>query len=219
MSMIVDNGDVNGDYCYMNSSNGYFIDNQNLIDYINKIDDFSTNIYLKKNNGLPDVVDIDDMSPASALNQYCNMEYNNVYHNFQSNGNIYTSKRSSVSTLTSPSVTSTNYKGCSLFIPIHKQIKYSDLSKTQSRAVRRASYVMNSHIKLVANKTWYYVILEYFLKFKDMKEVVSEMDIIIDSSTQEIIRQNKCQMRFLVKLVSIFKYQILVTNVINWSMF
>ena len=34
-----------------------------------------------------------------------------------------------------------------------------------------------------------------------MKEVVSEMDIITTLSTQEIISQNKCQMRFLDKLV------------------
>ena len=46
------------------------------------------------------------------------------------------------------------------------------------------------------------MILEYFLKYKAMKEVVSEMDIITNSSTQDILRQNKCQMRFLNKLVS-----------------
>ena len=34
-----------------------------------------------------------------------------------------------------------------------------------------------------------------------MKEVVSGMDISITSSTQEMIRQNKCQMSFLGKLV------------------
>ena len=43
--------------------------------------------------------------------------------------------------------------------------------------------------------------MEYFLKDKDKKEVVSEMDIIITLSAQEIIRQNKCQMRFLDKLL------------------
>ena len=61
----------------------------------------------------------------------------------------------------SPSATSTNYKGCSLFITIQNKTKYSDLSKTQSRAVRRASDVIKLQIKLVANKTWYSVILEY----------------------------------------------------------
>ena len=51
-----------------------------------------------------------------------------------------------------------------------------------------ASDVMKSKIKLSSHKTWYSVILEYLLKDKAMKEVVSAMDIIITSSTQEIIR-------------------------------
>ena len=97
------------------------------------------------------------------------MEYNNEHHNVHSNGKISTSNNSSVSTLTLPSVTSKNFEGCSLFNLIHENIKYSDYSKTQSRAVRRASNTMNSHIKLLANKTWHYVILEYLLKDKYMK--------------------------------------------------
>ena len=51
-----------------------------------------------------------------------------------------------------------------------------------------------------------------------MKEVVLEMDIIITSSTQEVIRHNKCQMRFLDKLV--LKQNIdhkLMINFINCS--
>ena len=75
------------------------------------------------------------------------MEYNNKHHNLHSNGNISASKNSSVSTLTSPSVTSTNDEGCSLFITIHKKIKYSDLSKTQPRSVICRSHVMKSYIK------------------------------------------------------------------------
>ena len=39
MNMIVDNGDVNVDYFYINSSNGSVINNQNSIDYLKKIDD------------------------------------------------------------------------------------------------------------------------------------------------------------------------------------
>ena len=102
--MNVDNGDVNGDYCHMNSPTGSIINNHNIIDFKNKRDKFSTNIYLRENNGLPDGVDIDYMLPASTLNQYFNMEYNNGHHNLQSNGKISTPKKSSVSRLNSPSV-------------------------------------------------------------------------------------------------------------------
>ena len=37
----------------------------------------STKRYLRGNNVLPDGVDFDDMLPASAPNQYSDMEYNN----------------------------------------------------------------------------------------------------------------------------------------------
>ena len=69
--------------------------------------------------------------------------------------------------------TSKNDKGCSLFSPIQENIKYSDWSKTQSTAVKRARDVMKSQIKLVSNKTWNSVILGYLLKDKYTKEVVS----------------------------------------------
>ena len=72
--MSVENGDVNGDYCYMNSSTWYIINNHNYIDHNNKRDEISTNRYLRENNALQDGVDIDDMLPASALNQYVNTE-------------------------------------------------------------------------------------------------------------------------------------------------
>ena len=75
--------------------------------------------------------------------------------------------------MNSPSITLTNKEGCSLFSPIHKNINYSDLSKTQPRAVRRASDAMKSHIKLLANKIWNSVILDYLFKDKGMEEVVS----------------------------------------------
>ena len=80
-------------------------------------------------------------------------------------------------------------------------LRYPDLSKSLPRDVRRASDVMKSQIKLLANKTWHYVTLEYFLNDKFMYEVVSSMNVITNLSTQEIIRQNKCQMRSLDKLV------------------
>ena len=60
---------------------------------------------------------------------------------------------------------------------------------------------MKSHIKLLANKTWHSVIVQYLLKDKHMEEVVSSMDIVINLTTQETIRHNKYQMRFLDKLV------------------
>ena len=154
-----------------------------------------------ENIGLLYGVGIYDMLPASALDQYVNMEYNNYRHNLQRNNNISASNNSSVSTLNSPSVTSTNDKGYSLFSAIHKNIKYSYLSKTQLISVRRASDVMKQQIKIVPNKTWHSITIEYFLKNEDTKEVVSVMDTIINSSTHEIISQNKCQMRFLEKLV------------------
>ena len=56
---------------------------------------------------------------------------------------------------------------------------------------------MKTQIKILAKKTWHSVIIEYFMKDKDMNEVVSATDIIITFYTQEIIRHNKCQMRFL----------------------
>ena len=108
INIIFDNGYVTGDYCYMNSYTGSESKNQNYIDYANKIYEISTNRYLNENYGLPDSVDIDDMLPSSALNQFINMEYNNEDNKFQINGNISTPNKSSVSTLTSPSVTSTN---------------------------------------------------------------------------------------------------------------
>ena len=170
VNISVDNGHFNGDYCYMNSSTGYIINNKNYIDYTNKRYEISTNRNLRGNNGLADGVDIDDMLPESAPNQYVNMRYNDEHHNLYMNNKISTSNNSSVSTLTSPSVTSKNDEGCSLFSPIHKKIKYSDSSKTKSRAIRSANDVMKSQIKLFSNKTWNSIILKYLLKYKYTKE-------------------------------------------------
>ena len=88
MNMSVDNGDINGDYCYMNDSTISESKKQNYIDQTKKIDEISTNRYLMKDNGLTDGVSIDNMLPASALNQCVNMEYNNGHHKLWRNCNI-----------------------------------------------------------------------------------------------------------------------------------
>ena len=75
--MSVENGDNNGDFCYVNSSTGSESKNHNSIYYNNKRDGIFTNIYLMENNGLPDGFGIGVMLPASTLNPYANMEYNN----------------------------------------------------------------------------------------------------------------------------------------------
>ena len=75
------------------------------------------------------------------------------------------------------------------------------MSKTQSWAVRHVSDVMKLKIKLLAHKTWNSVVLEYLLKYKYDKDVSSAMDIITTLSTQEIMRHNKCQMRYFDVLV------------------
>ena len=76
--MSVENGYINCDFCYTNSCNVYVIKNHNIIDYTKKRDEFSTNRHLRENNGFPDGVEIGDMSPEYALNQYVNMEYNKL---------------------------------------------------------------------------------------------------------------------------------------------
>ena len=94
MNISVENSDVNGDCYYMNFSTVSESNNHNTIDYKKKRDEIFTNRHLMKNNGLQDGVGIDVMLPASALNQYSNMEYNNEHHNLPSNGNISTSNNS-----------------------------------------------------------------------------------------------------------------------------
>ena len=74
MNISFDNGDINGDYLYINSSTGSVIRNNNSIEYKNKIDEISTRKDLMGNNGLTDGVDIDNMLPECAPNQYVNME-------------------------------------------------------------------------------------------------------------------------------------------------
>ena len=108
MNNSVENGDVNGYYCYINSSTGNFINNHNYIDYTNRRYEMYTNIYLRENNGLPDGVEINDMLSAPTPNQFVYMEHNNEYNNIHKNGNISTPNSSPVSALNSPSFTSTN---------------------------------------------------------------------------------------------------------------
>ena len=98
--------------------------------------------------------------------------------------------------MNSPYVSLINDKVCYLQNPIHENIKYSDLPKTQTRNVIRASDVMKDQLKLLDNRTWNLVIIEYFLKDEAMKEVVPEMDILTTLSRGEIIRQNQCQTRY-----------------------
>ena len=68
--MSIYNGDVNGDYCYINSSTGSIIRNHNSIDYAKKREEISIKTYLRENNGFPDGVDIDYMLPVSKPIQY-----------------------------------------------------------------------------------------------------------------------------------------------------
>ena len=93
MNISVDNGDVNGDHCYMNSSTLSKSKNQDSINYTNKRDVNSTNMKLLENNGLPNVVGIGDILPESTLKPYVDTEYNNEHNNLQSNGDITTSKK------------------------------------------------------------------------------------------------------------------------------
>ena len=74
--MSVDNFDDNGDYFYINNSTGFVIKNNNSVRYKNKRDKISTNRYLRGNNELLDVVDIDYILPTSASNHYVHVEYN-----------------------------------------------------------------------------------------------------------------------------------------------
>ena len=51
INMSFDQGDLNGDYCYMYiSTTGYESNNHNSIHYTNKRDEIYTNIYLMENN-------------------------------------------------------------------------------------------------------------------------------------------------------------------------
>ena len=90
MNMSVENGDVNSDYGYINSSTRSVRKYHDSIDYTNKRDEIFTNRYLREKNVLQVCVYIDYMLPASALNQYVNTENNNGYHNLKKNCDILT---------------------------------------------------------------------------------------------------------------------------------
>ena len=100
INITVDNVDVNGYYCYINSTNGSESKNHSSVDYTYDIVETSTIRYVMENDGLPYCVGVGSLLPASTLNQYSNIEYNNEHHNLLINGNILASKKSSVSSLT-----------------------------------------------------------------------------------------------------------------------
>ena len=87
--------------------------------------------------GFQDGVDIDVILTSSTLHKYASTEFNNYYHPPLTDSKISTSKNYSISTLTSPSVTSINDEVFLLQNPIRQKIKYSDFSKTQSRYIHR----------------------------------------------------------------------------------
>ena len=88
MNMSIGNCDVNGGYCYMNISTVSESNIHNYIYYTKKREKISPKRYLMEKNGLLDGVGIDAMLPASTLDKYANMEYNNEPNKLLSNGNI-----------------------------------------------------------------------------------------------------------------------------------
>ena len=122
-----------------------------------------------KETGFQYGVDTDAMLSISTIHQYTNMEFNNAYHPPLMDVKMARSNSSSVSTLTSTSVTSKNDEVFSLQNPIHDQINYSYLSKSQSRYVCRAIDVMKTQVKLLVRKRLHPLILAYFLKDKSIK--------------------------------------------------
>ena len=92
----------------MNSHTLYESNIHNSKDSTNKRDGNVPNIYETVDTGLQDGVDIDAMLSASALHQYANMECNNESQTPLINFKMSPSNNSSVSTLTSPSITSIN---------------------------------------------------------------------------------------------------------------
>ena len=97
--------------------------------------------------------------------------------------------------------------------PMYENIKYSDLSKTQERVVCRAINVIKKQFKLLAHKTWHLVILGYFKKYRSMKYFLSDINIIITFSIQDITSQNQFQIRFLDKFL--FKQKVDKKMIIN----
>ena len=68
MNISVENGDVNGGYCYTNISIGSESKNNNSINSTKKIYEIAPKRYVMENNGLPDGVGIDVMLLVSTLN-------------------------------------------------------------------------------------------------------------------------------------------------------
>ena len=78
----------------------------------------------------------------------------------------------SFSTLTSTYASSINDEVCYLKNAIHKKIKYSGFFRTQAISALCASDVMKKQVKLLSHKKWNPMILECFLRYKYMKEVL-----------------------------------------------
>ena len=161
-----ESGDVSDRHCFMNIHTLSEAHNCNSVYSTKKRYGKFLNVSKMEDTVLQDGVDIDAMLSASTPHQYANMEYNNDYNQTLTNGKISTSKISSVSTLTPPYDNPRNDEVCSLKNPIHDNIKYLDLSKTQARADCQASGVMKKQIKLLAHRTWNSMIIEYLPKDK-----------------------------------------------------
>ena len=67
---------------------------------------------------------------------------------------------------------------------------------------------MKTKVKLFAHKILYFVIFEYFLTVKYTKEVVSKMNIITTLFTEEVLRQNKCQISLPEKILLKQKFDV-----------
>ena len=153
MDWYVENCDVSGGHCFMKNHTISEAMNQNSIDYTKIRDVNVPNVSVMEDFGFQDGVCIDSILSASTLNQYANMICSNDSRSPSFYGKILPSKNSSVTKLTSHFVTSRSYEVCSIENTINEKISYSDWSKTQKRAVCRASAVMKSQVKLLAHKT------------------------------------------------------------------
>ena len=76
----VENGDVSGGFCFMNSHTLSEANIKNSIYSTKKREGNVTNISEMEGTGLQDVVDINVMLPASTIHQNANMEWNNYYN-------------------------------------------------------------------------------------------------------------------------------------------
>ena len=166
MDWDVENRDVSSGHFFMKNHTVSEAKNHNSKYSTNKRDGNFPNVSEMEDTGLQDGVDIDGILSAWTLYQYSNMEHNNEYQFPLINNKTSSSNNYSVSILPQPYVTSRNDEVRSWQNTIHKNIKYSDWSKSQSIYISRVIDVMKTHIQLLAHKTWHYVILKYIMKYK-----------------------------------------------------